>query len=145
MEARAIINIVDSLESNSITDALSANQGRVLNETKQNNIYDSGWNDLVLDNGAKAYSEAQKPQYRKIGSVVYLRGVFKGVTEIPSIIATLPKDYRPSMKVIYTQSGTGNRINRLEIETNGNIRYASASETPLESSWHSLTFSFVTD
>ena len=32
MESRAIINIIDNLESTSTTDALSANQGRVLNE-----------------------------------------------------------------------------------------------------------------
>lgn len=32
MEARAIINVIDNLTSTSITDALSANQGRVLNE-----------------------------------------------------------------------------------------------------------------
>lgn len=32
METRAIINVVDNLNSTSATDALSANQGRVLNE-----------------------------------------------------------------------------------------------------------------
>lgn len=32
MDSRAIINIVDNLESTSVTDALSANQGRVLKE-----------------------------------------------------------------------------------------------------------------
>lgn len=32
MDSRAIINIIDSLDSTSVTDGLSANQGRVLNE-----------------------------------------------------------------------------------------------------------------
>lgn len=31
METRAIINVIDNLDSTSVTDALSANQGRVLN------------------------------------------------------------------------------------------------------------------
>ena len=42
MDSRAIINIVDNLESTSATDALSANQGRVLKElieaTNEKNI-----------------------------------------------------------------------------------------------------------
>lgn len=32
MDSRAIINVIDNLESTSLTDALSANQGRVLKE-----------------------------------------------------------------------------------------------------------------
>ena len=32
MSERAIVNIIDNLDSTSTTDALSANQGRVLNE-----------------------------------------------------------------------------------------------------------------
>lgn len=145
MEQRLIINVVDDLESTSPVDALSANMGRVLNEGKQDKIIDSGWQDLSLSNGAVAYSSDQKPQYRKIGSVVYLRGVFKGIANVPVAIATLPEGYRPSMKAIYMQSGTGNRVNRIEIGTNGVINYASATEAPLENSWHSLAFSFLVD
>lgn len=35
MQERAIINVIDNLDSTSITDALSANQGRVLNDKIQ--------------------------------------------------------------------------------------------------------------
>lgn len=41
METRAIIGVIDNLDSDSATDALSANQGRVLNELKLNKAGDT--------------------------------------------------------------------------------------------------------
>lgn len=144
-ETRAIISIIDNLESTSPTDGLSANMGRVLNETKQDKVEDSGWLTLPLLNGAVAYSEAQKPQYRKIGNVVYMRGVFKGVTTTPVTIAQLPEGYRPAMKVIIPQLATGMRIDRMEYNTDGTVAYTGATTTAEEATWHSLHTFFLVD
>lgn len=145
MENRAIIGIIDNLESTSSTDALSANMGRVLNNTKQDKIEDSGWLDLTLMNGTLAYSTAQKPQYRKIGSVVHIRGVFKGVTSTPIVIGQLPEGYRPACKAIVPQMATGNRVDRMEYNTDGTINYATATIATEEATWHSLHTSFLVD
>lgn len=145
MNSRALINIIDSLDSTSTTDALSANMGRELDNTKQDKIVDSGWLDLTLLNGAEAYSTAQKPQYRKIGSVVYIRGVFKGVTSTPTVIGQLPVGYRPACKVIIPQMATGTRVDRIEYNTDGTINYATATIVTEEATWHSLHTSFLVD
>lgn len=145
MDSRAIIGIIDNLESTSVTDALSANMGRELNNTKQDKIVDSGWLDLPLSNGAVAYSTAQKPQYRKIGNVVYIRGVFKGVTSTPVVIGQLPVGYRPACKVIVPQMATGNRVDRMEYNTDGTINYATTTIATEEATWHSLHSFFLVD
>lgn len=145
MDNRAIISIIDNLESTSNTDALSANMGRELNNTKQDKIVDSGWIDLVLTNGAVAYSTAQKPQYRKIGNVVYIRGVFKGVVSTPTTISQLPEGYRPAMKVIFPQMATGTRVDRMEYNTDGTIVYSTATTPTEEATWHSLHSFFLVD
>ena len=61
-------------------------------------IIDTGWQDITLQNGVTARSgDAYKPQYRKIGNVVYI----KGQVNIPSHNSTitmceLPSGYKPS-------------------------------------------------
>lgn len=100
MNERAIVEVIDSLDSTSITDALSANQGRVLNEK----IKDTGWIDLPLSGEVTEYDVGSKPQYRKIGKVVYLRGAVKGITSPNTEIGVLPVGYRPSgLSHIYVQ------------------------------------------
>lgn len=61
-------------------------------------IMDTGWQDITLQNGFTARSgDIYKPQYRKIGNVVYI----KGQVTIPShssnvVMCSLPNGYRPS-------------------------------------------------
>ena len=61
-------------------------------------IIDTGWQDITLQNGVTAREGDQyKPQYRKIGNVVYI----KGQVIIPSHDATitmcsLPSGYKPT-------------------------------------------------
>ena len=210
MDSRAIIGVIDSLDSTSITDALSANQGRVLKEliddigsiyvnkngdtlnnkdlntlidkvyigygynltnipygnagflinipnpnnsayTRQffshysNNIIytrslnngvwnewtpltniDSGWLDVTLSGDVQQYSNTSKPQYRKIGNVVYLRGAVKNVTSDNTTIGVLPAGYRPidmSHQYIQATSNENNSANfsRIKIGTDGAI------------------------
>lgn len=62
-------------------------------------IGDSGWIELPLNTGWWTY-ESDYPydvaSYRKIGNIVYLRGMVGSTAEAASIIADLPEGFRPS-------------------------------------------------
>ena len=63
---------------------------------------DSGWINFILESGATAYDSTTTPGVRSIGGKIYLRGAFKGVTTLGSVICTLPVAYRPAMNVVFT-------------------------------------------
>lgn len=58
-------------------------------------VKDTGWIDLSISSGWSYQYESDKPQYRKIGNTVYLRGLLNATTSADSVIATLPSGYRP--------------------------------------------------
>lgn len=112
----------------------------------QTKVDDSGWIDLQLNTGVEPHSEEQKPRYRKVGNTVFLSGVFKNIEGDNIPIATLPEDYRPSKKVILPFASMGQKINRMEILTNGIIQYSrSTIEPTVVTNWHSIACSFLTD
>ncbi len=88
---------------------------------------DTGWKDLVLLNGVTQRSgDLYKPQYRKIGNVVYL----KGQVTIPAhsqniILGVLPIGYRPPYESKCFFIGFNNWI-----DTGGNIWIGDTSTEP---------------
>ena len=75
--------------------------------------YDSGWITITnLQNGAKNWdSNFAPPQYRKIGKVVYLRGLFTaGTMELAQFV--LPDGFRPNQMYasLIVRHGTGSCI-----------------------------------
>lgn len=82
---------------------------------------DSGWLNLTLINGWVNYDVASfgPSQYRKIGGVVFCRGLVKSGTA-SSDIATLPVGYRPGYIHIYPAENSG-AYTRLDILANGII------------------------
>lgn len=107
-------------------------------------LTDSGWLDLPLATGITAYSDGQKPRYRKIGNEVFLSGVYKGAVGENVTIATLPSGYRPTKKVILPCASVGQMFSKISIETNGEIVLNRASIEPLISeNWHSIACSFT--
>lgn len=112
----------------------------------QTKITDSGWIDLQLNTGVEPHSEEQKPRYRKVGNTVFLSGVFKNIEGDNIPIATLPEGYRPSKKVILPFASMGQKINRMEILTNGIIQYSrSTIEPTVTTNWHSIACTFNVD
>lgn len=110
------------------------------------NHTDSGWLDLPLADGITAYSEAQKPRYRRVGKEVFLAGVFKGVTAADTLVATLPAGFRPSKKVLIPVASVGQMLSRISIDTNGAITYnRSTTEPVIAENYHSLACSFCAD
>lgn len=104
---------------------------------------DSGWIDLPLAAGITAYSDEQKPRYRKIGKTVYLSGVLKGITERDQVVAILPTGYRPTVKLILPVACVGQMFGKITINTNGTIVMNRTTVEPvLAENWHSIATSF---
>ena len=58
---------------------------------------DTGWINMSLNTGwTMGDYAAEFPQYRKIGNIVYLRGLVNATTAAGTIITTLPAGFRPS-------------------------------------------------
>ncbi len=74
MEARAIINVIDDLTSTSITDALSANQGRVLNnKIIPKNAMTIKLEDSFDEESGGVYKDVPMVLYNSIGDKLSLR------------------------------------------------------------------------
>lgn len=58
-------------------------------------LADSGWLDLPLKTGWTYQYDTDKPQYRKIGSTVYLRGLVDATAAAGTTLGELPEGYRP--------------------------------------------------
>lgn len=127
-------------------------------------IADTGWRSLWTNNDpntdasvtAKAYADNKvyAPEYRKVGSVVYLRGTVSAKTTITAgressiIVGTLPTNMRPSKNVYTVIHGSSLDIALLTIHKDGKIkieRHAHggnyADFTP--SSWLTINASFM--
>lgn len=110
------------------------------------NIFDSGWLDLTLQNNVLAFNDEQKPQYRRLGKTVLLRGVVKSVTAFETVIATLPANYRPAKRVIFATPSTSTKFSRISVNTDGRIIYEQNNEDAVTSgNWHSITCMFSVD
>lgn len=57
---------------------------------------DTGWLNLTLNSGWSSPYMSDVAQYRRIGKVVYLRGLINATAAAGPNIATLPEGYRPS-------------------------------------------------
>ena len=112
----------------------------------QEQLTDTGWSDLPLNTGISAYNAEQTPRYRKIGKVVYLSGVFKGVTANNTIVGTLPEGFRPSKKIMFCIPSVSQCMSRISITSDGIITHERATVEPLNASnWHSIACNFTID
>lgn len=80
--------------------------------------YDTGWGDL----GA-GY---QAGQYKKVGDLVFLRGVVTRTAGATTLIATLPAGYRPIVNEIYPVPANG-AFGYVDIATSGTITITSGN------------------
>lgn len=88
--------------------------------------YDSGWVTLPLATGVTAVDRcgSSVPQYRKIGTHVYVRGAIKfttPATDTPTLLATLPPNCRPYNNIILHTNTVGKRLAKTIIEPSGII------------------------
>lgn len=64
---------------------------------------DTGWQNIPLTSGIVSYADTQIPQYRKIGSTVFIRGALKNVLAT-GVLATLPTGCRPAATISFIQN-----------------------------------------
>lgn len=82
---------------NGIADRATADgNGNNIAATYQTKPYDSGWRNIVFENGAAMWGDNFSPaRYRRIGDVVYLNGLFTSNTT-GGVQFTLPVGFRPT-------------------------------------------------
>jgi hypothetical protein len=101
-------------------------------------VYVPQWIDLPLATGFHSPPEAswQKAQYRKIGDIVYLRGIVtidSGNVTDNSVIASLPEGYIPSHSIAFVTEPHAylDTKHRVDIYPSGNIYLSNtAGATP---------------
>lgn len=92
-------------------------------------LEDTGWINFELNIGWSCQYNTDIAQYRKIGNVVYLRGLLNATAAAGNVIATLPEGFRPSAHFQrytcpHSQSDTVN----IEISYTGQIKDYTKSE-----------------
>jgi hypothetical protein len=88
-----------------------------------------GWLNVTFMNGWTNYASGfQTAQYRKIGDIVYLRGLVAGGT-VGQPICNLPVGYRPPAHLIFATDTQTNAHGRCDVYSNGNIIHAAGSNT----------------
>lgn len=118
------------------------------------NITPSAWTNITLASGLAWEDQlGSRPQYRKVGDMVELRGAVKksnggNFTVSPQSVATLPVGFRPPAMVYSVQSSAfqgGYGYNRMEILQNGLIRFffQSNAYTPDWVSLDGFNFSLI--
>lgn len=131
-----------------------------------NKMADTGWQSVWVNNDpttdtsvtAKAYNDdkSNAPEYRKIGNIVYLRGVVSAKEDVTAgmdsgiTVGTLPSEVRPSKNVYAVIHGSAAWTALLQVHSNGKIiirRYSngSAYQDIQTTSWLTFNVSFTTD
>lgn len=122
--------IVNDLTSTSTTSALSANQGRILDETI-NKLKVMNNSELKINTDNYVFFNPQNVQnyenygncfYYKIGTKVHLHIGVHSTEDVYYKIFTLPIGYRPSVKI--SSVGIGGALNQfggIQIDSEGNV------------------------
>lgn len=121
-------------------------------------MIDTGWQNLGLAGTARPNSDSSKPQYRRIGNIVYLRGALTNITrrdtvntfaKIPAFIVLEGQTINlvPSRSHSFIQntsraSGGVAHSARWVVSTTGNISLEAATREPLASHWFPLNTSY---
>jgi len=105
-------------------------------------MYDSGWTAVTLQNSwvnyDTTYGVTALTYIRKIGNVVFLRGLVKSGT-IGATIFTLPTGWRPSINIIFS-TVSASAFAEMRVNSNGTVVATSGNNT-----WYSLACSFIAD
>ena len=128
----------------SVTSAL-----QTLNDNLSAATGDTGWVDISPLNGAQNYNASNTMSYRKIGKQIFLRGAFKGVTDIGTIIGTLPVGFRPVQNHTWTTTQINGsnygRVVIMQITNAGQIKVQACSGSLTSTMSCSIATSFLID
>ncbi len=122
-------------------EALSAYQGKLLNDNKQNKISDSGWI-YAWNTSSQNYG-----RYRKIHNVVYIEVFVSGGTALTKneykTLMTLPSGYRPNREIYfaYTNISGGWSGQSAHVKADGKVELY----CDWANQWYGFTLSFPAD
>ena len=116
---------------------------------------DSGWKDVTFQTGYTNYGTTEHLQYRKVGKLVEIRGVWKPTTtqtatSTATTFATIPEGYRPNVENVYVL-GHGSQLNKwsFRVTTGGLLqweRYSTTSNNNMPSgAWMCTHIIYYTD
>lgn len=102
----------------------------------QHKIVDTGWLAPTLQNGWIPYDAnySNAALYRKIGNVVFLRGLVKNGSSATAVVFTLPAGYRPAIIHLFACEAN-DTIARVQVDAAGVITPGAGSST----GWLSLS------
>ncbi len=136
---------IEELNSTDVIEDLSSIKIQIANlqSAIENTVHDTGWQDIVLNNGITPYSANETPKAKVISvsgvSFLSLKGALKGLTAIGTI-GYLPKslnvvlsESRPFVQNSSIISGTPN-FARWRVQTTGNIDLERATQSTITAS-----------
>lgn len=149
----ANVNVVDSLDGNSTTDAPSVH---AVNNKINSLVGDiDTWHEITeLTSDFKIYDGADPIQYRKVGNVVEVCGQLAPVSTLPGsstavIMFTLPEGYRPNKTRYFVCQGSGTNKWVLMIYTSGSVGFSRYGTTEMiectPDRWLPFNVMFTTD
>lgn len=110
-------------------------------------VMDSGWIDLPLASGITAHNATTFPcRYRKIGNKVYVEGCVVGITDVNTVVATLPEDYRPSKSFYDTTAANGGYYDTFNVRSNGELKLVDSTIPAMYATqFHFINTEFLVD
>ena len=84
-------------------------------------VIGTGWSNLSFGSGWTDYGGSyQTGQVKKVGDLIFLRGLVKRTSGSGATITTLPSDHRPPAQLLYgVHTNTG--LGRVDIDSSGNV------------------------
>lgn len=101
----------------------------------------SGWTQATLVNSWVNYGLTwDTAAYRKVGDIVYLRGLVKNGS-IPGAIFTLPSGYRPPADILFAADMDANKHARIDVYTSGIVHCQGGDGTNVYLTLSGVSFS----
>ena len=123
----ADVNVVDSLDGNSTTDAPSVHA--VNQKLQELTGGDDSWKDITLNSEFVVYEGGVAPRCRKKNGLVEIVGQIAPSANLPGsstavVIGTLPSGYAPNSTRYYICQGSGTNKWLFTVYTNGNFGFS---------------------
>lgn len=103
----------------------------------------SDWIDLTLASGWSNHGSGwNSGQYKSVGDLVFLRGLVTATSwSTTPIITTLPLGLRPLATVMFASVGNNNLFSRIDVNTDGTVRWVSGGSGTTWLSLNNIIFS----
>ncbi len=114
--------VIDSLDDIAANESAGYAAGALAVRELNGKLQDTGWVDVKMGNGI--VTDTQAPQVRRVGKLVYLRGVVRNNTSWSTheSFLTIPNNFRPAYTHRCIQTSYGSFRYRLEVLADGQCK-----------------------